>query len=129
MQNSPMDIFQVAQHADDLPRARAFTSACSMPNQPALRSAWPGVLSGRCGPPAARVRRDERLIYLKVDDVRSDHRILRADGVAIVAEPYVIFRHPTTAWDRPAWRSGWPSSETRRATLLGLISHKRSGES
>ena len=52
------------------------------------------------------------LIYIKVD-MHATIASLRADGVAIVTEPYVIFRHPDGRSDRPATRSGASSSETR----------------
>ena len=81
MQNSPMDIFQVAQHVDDLPRARAFyerllnASPTGTFDQPAMVFFQAGSvrLLLEYGATSA-------LIYLKVDDVHATIASLRADG-------------------------------------------------
>jgi methylmalonyl-CoA/ethylmalonyl-CoA epimerase len=130
MQNSPMDIFQVAQHVDDLPRARAFyerllnASPTGTFDQPAMVFFQAGAvrLLLEYGATSA-------LIYVKVDDVHATIASLRADGVEIVTEPYVIFRHPDGKLG-PARTEEWLSFiRDSEGNLLGLISHKMSGES
>ena len=54
---------------------------------------------------------------------------LRADGVDIVTEPYVIFRHPDGRLG-PGGTEEWLSFiRDSEGNMLGLISHKLSGES
>ena len=90
-----MDIFQIAQHVEDLPRARAFYER--LLNAPPTGSFdGPAMVFFQAG--SVRLLLEygatSALIYLKVDDVQTTIKSLRADGVDIVTEPYVIFRHP-----------------------------------
>ena len=89
-----MEIIQVAQHADDLDRARAFYQRL-LNAEPAGFFDPPGLLFFRAG--AVRLLLEQAatsaLIYLKVDNVRTTIEALRADAVEIVAEPHIIFRH------------------------------------
>jgi methylmalonyl-CoA/ethylmalonyl-CoA epimerase len=125
-----MDIFQVAQHVDDLLRARAFYERL-LNGSPTGTFDQPPMVFFQAG--AVRLLLEygatSALIYLKVDDVQATVESLRADGVDIVTEPYVIFRHPDGSLG-PAGTEEWLSFiRDSEDNLLGLISHKTPGES
>jgi methylmalonyl-CoA/ethylmalonyl-CoA epimerase len=88
------DVFQVAQHADDLGRAREFYTRL-LGAEPAGFFDPPGLLFFKTGSvrllleqPAASA-----LVYFRVDDVEATIESLRADGVEIISEPRLIFTH------------------------------------
>jgi methylmalonyl-CoA/ethylmalonyl-CoA epimerase len=121
-----MEIIQVAQHADDLQRARAFYERL-LNAEPAGFFDPPGLLFFRPG--AVRLLLEQAatsaLIYLTVDDVRTTIQSLRADGVEIVAEPHLIFRHTD---DRlgPAGMDEWMAFvKDSEGNTVGLVSHHR----
>jgi methylmalonyl-CoA/ethylmalonyl-CoA epimerase len=122
-----MDIFQVAQHVDDLPRARAFYERLLNASPTGTFDQPPMVFFQ-----AGRVRllleygATSALVYLKVDDLQATIAALRADGVEIVTEPYVIFRHADESL-APAGTEEWLSFiKDSEDNMLGLISHKKS---
>jgi methylmalonyl-CoA/ethylmalonyl-CoA epimerase len=89
-----MNLVQVAQHADDLERAKAFyedllgTPATAVFDPPGLLFFQVGatrLLLDRAAPAA--------LLYLGVDDLGATLGRLRASGVEIQSEPHVIFSH------------------------------------
>lgn len=89
-----MNLVQVAQHADDLERAKAFyedllgTPATAVFDPPGLLFFQVGatrLLLDRAAPSA--------LLYLGVDDLGATLERLRASGVEIQSEPHVIFSH------------------------------------
>ena len=117
-------VLQIAQHADDLERARAFYARL-LGEEPAGFFDPPGLLFFRAG--GVRLLLEQgapsALIYLKVDDVAATVEALRADGVEIVTEPHVIFTHRDD-------RLGPAGTEERMAflhdsegNLVGLVSH------
>jgi methylmalonyl-CoA/ethylmalonyl-CoA epimerase len=121
-----MEIIQVAQHADDLQRARAFYQRL-LSAEPAGFFDPPGLLFFRAG--AVRLLLEQAatsaLIYLTVDDVRTTIQSLRADGVEIVAEPHLIFRHTD---DRlgPAGMDEWMAFvKDSEGNTVGLVSHHK----
>jgi methylmalonyl-CoA/ethylmalonyl-CoA epimerase len=121
-----MEIIQIAQHADDLQRARAFYQRL-LNAEPAGFFDPPGLLFFRPG--AVRLLLEEAatsaLIYLTVDDVRTTIQSLRADGVEIVAEPHLIFRHTD---DRlgPAGMDEWMAFvKDSEGNTVGLVSHHK----
>ena len=121
-----MEIIQVAQHADDLQRARAFYERL-LNAEPAGFFDPPGLLFFRPG--AVRLLLEQAatsaLIYLTVDDVRTTIQSLRADGVEIVAEPHLIFRHTD---DRlgPAGMDEWMAFvKDSEGNTVGLVSHHK----
>jgi methylmalonyl-CoA/ethylmalonyl-CoA epimerase len=121
-----MDIFQVAQHVDDLPRARAFYERLlGAPPTGVFDS--PGMVFFQAGPIRLLLEygATSALIYIKVDDVHRTIESLRGDNVDIVTEPYVIFRHSDDSLG-PAGTDEWLSFvRDSEGNLLGLLSHKR----
>jgi methylmalonyl-CoA/ethylmalonyl-CoA epimerase len=121
-----MEIIQVAQHADDLQRARAFYQRL-LNAEPDGFFDPPGLLFFRAG--AVRLLLEQAatsaLIYLTVDDVHTTIQSLRADGVEIVAEPHLIFRHTD---DRlgPAGMDEWMAFvKDSEGNTVGLVSHHK----
>jgi methylmalonyl-CoA/ethylmalonyl-CoA epimerase len=123
-----MDVLQVAQHADDLPRARAFYQRL-LNTEPAGIFDPPGLLFFQAG----RVRllleqaATSALIYFKVDDVRETLESLRAEGVEIIAEPQVIFSHSDDSLG-PAGTDEWMAFvKDSEGNTVGLVSHHKPG--
>jgi predicted enzyme related to lactoylglutathione lyase len=122
-------LVQLAQHADDLPRATAFYS--DLLGAPALATFDPpglvffdleGVrlLIDRAAPTA--------LIYLGVADIDATIERLRAAGVAVESEPHVIFSHPDDTLG-PAGSDEWQAFvRDTEGNLVGLVEHRRTGD-
>ncbi len=118
-----MRVAQIAQHADDLDRAKAWYE--KVLGQPAAaRFDPPGlvffVLDGlrllldRAAPAA--------LVYLEVDDVRARIEQLRAAGVEVSSEPHVIFSHEDDTLG-PAGTDEWMAFVTdSEGNQVGLVS-------
>jgi methylmalonyl-CoA/ethylmalonyl-CoA epimerase len=118
------ELLQVAQHAEDLDRARAFYARL-LGTEPAGFFDPPGLLFFRAGGVRLLLEKGapSAMIYLKVDDVAATVEALRADGVEIVVDPHVIFTHRDD-------RLGPAGTEERMAflrdsegNLVGLVSH------
>jgi methylmalonyl-CoA/ethylmalonyl-CoA epimerase len=121
-----MDVLQVAQHAHDLPRARAFYERL-LQTPPAGIFDPPGLLFFRAG--SVRLLLEQgaasALIYFKVDDVRATLESLRADGVEIVAEPELIFSHTDDSLG-PAGMDEWMAFvKDSEGNTVGLVSHHK----
>ena len=119
-----MDVIQIAQHADDLPRARAFYERL-FNAEPAGLFDPPGLLFFRAGEVRLLLEHgaSSALIYLKVDDVRQTIESLRSDGVEIVAEPHVIFSHTDDSLG-PAGMDEWMAFvKDSEGNTVGLVSH------
>jgi methylmalonyl-CoA/ethylmalonyl-CoA epimerase len=119
-----MDVLQIAQHADDLPRARAFYSRL-LDTEPAGIFDPPGLLFFQVG--SVRLLLEQgatsALIYFKVDDVRATLESLRAEGVEIVAEPQLIFSHSDDSLG-PAGMDEWMAFvKDSEGNTVGLVSH------
>ncbi|HWI02116.1 MAG TPA: VOC family protein [Propionibacteriaceae bacterium] len=120
-----MNITQVAQHAEDLDRARDFyarllnTQPAGYFNPPGLVFFWMGAtrLLLDQGAPSA-------LIYFQVDDVRARIETLRADGIEVIAEPHVIFSHADDTLG-PAGTDEWMAFlNDSEGNSVGLVSHQ-----
>lgn len=121
-----MKLVQVAQHADDLERATAFYAQL-LGVAPAGVFDPPGLvffavggtrLLLEHGAPAA-------LLYLEVSSARAAAERCRADGIEVIAEPHVIFRH---ADDRlgPAGTEEWMTFiRDSEGNTVGLVSRER----
>jgi methylmalonyl-CoA/ethylmalonyl-CoA epimerase len=121
-----MDVIQIAQHADDLHRARSFYERL-LGAQPAGLFDPPGLLFFRAGDVRLLLEpgATSALIYLKVDDVRETIESLRSDGVEIVAEPHVIFSHTDDSLG-PAGMDEWMAFvKDSEGNTVGLVSHHK----
>jgi methylmalonyl-CoA/ethylmalonyl-CoA epimerase len=121
-----MDVLQIAQHADDLPRARAFYQRL-LNTEPAGLFDPPGLLFFQAGEVRLLLEQaaTSALIYFKVEDVRTTLEALRAEGVEIVAEPQLIFSHSD---DRlgPAGTDEWMAFvKDSEGNTVGLVSHHK----
>jgi methylmalonyl-CoA/ethylmalonyl-CoA epimerase len=120
-----MDVLQVAQHADDLDRARDFYTRL-LGAQASGFFDPPGLLFFRAGPVRLLLEQGaaSALIYLRVDDLEATVAGLRADGVEIVSEPHVIFRHSDDALG-PAGTDEWMAFiRDSEGNTVGLVSHR-----
>jgi catechol 2,3-dioxygenase-like lactoylglutathione lyase family enzyme len=123
-----MRLIQLAQHADDLPRATAFyenllgAKAVATFDPPGLVFFdLDGVrlLVDRAAPTA--------LIYLGVDDIVATTERLRGAGVAVESEPHIIFSHTDDSLG-PAGTDEWHSFvRDSEGNLVGLVEHRRPG--
>jgi methylmalonyl-CoA/ethylmalonyl-CoA epimerase len=125
-----MEIFQVAQRVNDLARATAFYERMlKAPPTGTFRS--PDMVFFQAGTIRLRLERGgpSALIYFKVHDVRATVDSLRADGVDIVTQPHVIFKHSNESLG-PAGTDEWLAFiRDSEGNLLGLISHSESEQS
>ena len=120
-----MGLVQIAQHAEDLGRASAFY-ADLLGAQPLATYDPPGLvffdLDGvrlllDRGAPSA-------LHYLRVDDIDATVERLRASGVAVEAEPHVIFSHEDDTLgpaDTDEWMAFVKDSE---GNVVGLVEQR-----
>lgn len=89
-----MNLLQVAQRAEDLDRATAFYARL-LGTTPSGVFDPPGLVFFQVGTVRLLLERGApgALIYLEVPDVRVAAEQCRTDGIEVVAEPHVIFRH------------------------------------
>jgi methylmalonyl-CoA/ethylmalonyl-CoA epimerase len=121
-------IFQIAQHADDLDRASTFYQKL-LGTGPSGLFDPPGLLFFRAGSVRLLLERAaaSALIYLQVDDVSATVDSLRTDGVEIISEPHVIFRHEDEALG-PAGTDEWMAFiRDSEGNTVGLVSHRPTG--
>ncbi len=123
-----MDVFQVAQRAVDLDRAREFYSWL-LESQPTGHFDPPGLLFFQVG--ATRLLLDRvapsALVYLRVDDVRRTIERCVERGVPVEAEPHVIFTHEDDSLG-PAGTDEWMAFVTdSEGNTVGLVSHAAAG--
>ncbi len=120
-----MGVMQVAQHADDLDRARAFYEM--LLGQPAAASFEPpGLLFFTVGPMRLLLERGAptATVYFGVDDVAAEVERLRAAGVTIVSEPHPIFHHDDATLG-PAGTDEWQAFvRDSEGNLVGLVEYR-----
>jgi methylmalonyl-CoA/ethylmalonyl-CoA epimerase len=117
-----VDLVQVAQHADDLDRAKSFYE--QLLDQPAAAMFDPpGLLFFRLGPTRLLLDRaaPAALIYLRVSDVGATVERLRAAGVTIDTEPHAIFTHEDDTLGPAGTREWHAFVRDSEGNLLGLI--------
>ncbi|HEY5846061.1 MAG TPA: VOC family protein [Microlunatus sp.] len=119
-----MDLFQVAQHAEDLDRARAFYSRL-LQAEPAGFFDPPGLLFFTVGGVRLLLDREAptALIYLKVPDVAEAVERCRQDGIEIRAEPHVIFTHHDDALGPVGTQEWMAFIRDSEGNTVGLVSH------
>ena len=121
------DVFQVAQHADDLDRARDFYSRL-LGAEPAGFFDPPGLLFFRAGSVRLLLEQaaSSALVYFRVDDVEATVESLRADGVEIVSEPHLIFTHDDDRLGPAGTAEYMAFIRDSEGNTVGLLSHRPS---
>src|SRR5918998_6242551 len=121
---SVSELLQVAQHAEDLDRARAFYAKL-LGSEPAGFFDPPGLLFFRTGGFRLLLERGapSAMIYLKVDDIDTTVDALRADGVEIVVEPHVIFTHADDRLGPAGHEERMAFFRDSEGNVVGLVSH------
>lgn len=119
-----MDLFQVAQHADNLDRARRFYSRL-LEDEPVAYFDPPGLLFFSVS--GIRLLLDPEapsaLVYLKVPDVARAVARCREDGIEVRAEPHVIFTHHDDALGPVGTQEWMAFIRDSEGNTLGLVSH------
>lgn len=118
-----MELVQIAQRAEDLERATRFYSRL-LSAEPVASFDPPGLVFFSLG--SVRLLLDRvapsAAIYLRVPSVRSAVEELRGEGIQVVSEPHVIFRHDTDALG-PAGHDEWQGFITdTEGNSVGLVS-------
>jgi methylmalonyl-CoA/ethylmalonyl-CoA epimerase len=119
-----MDVLQVAQHADDLARARDFYSRL-LGAQPAGFFDPPGLLFFQAGSVRLLLEHGapSALLYLKVDDLEATVERLRAEGVQIIAEPELIFTHTDDRLGPAGTAERMAFFRDSEGNTVGLVGH------
>jgi methylmalonyl-CoA/ethylmalonyl-CoA epimerase len=124
----PVELLQVAQHAEDLDRAASFycdTLDCDL----IARFDPPGLLFVRLG--GTRLLLDKAapsaLIYMLVDDVRATADKLRGQGVTIESEPHVIHVDDDGLFGEPGMHEWMAFIRDSEGNLVGLASRHAAG--
>ena len=119
-----MEMLQVAQHADDLDRARDFYTGL-LGTEPSGFFDPPGLLFFQAG--SVRLLLEQgapsALLYLKVDDLEATIESLRADGVEIVSEPQLIFTHDDDRLGPAGTAEHMAFIRDSEGNTVGLLSH------
>jgi methylmalonyl-CoA/ethylmalonyl-CoA epimerase len=120
-----MEVLQVAQHADDLDRARDFyTRLLGVP--PSGFFDPPGLLFFQAG--SVRLLLEQgapsALLYLHVEDLEATLEALRAEGVEIIAEPQLIFTHTDDRLGPAGTGEYMAFFRDSEGNTMGLVSHR-----
>ena len=120
-----MEMLQIAQHADDLDRARDFYTRL-LGAEPSGFFDPPGLLFFQAG--SVRLLLEQgapsALVYLKVDDLDTRLEALRAEGVEIVAEPELIFTHTDGRLGPAGMAEHMAFIRDSEGNTVGLVSHQ-----
>ena len=120
-----LPLVQVAQHAEDLGRARAFY-ADLLGIGPSATYDPPGLVFFDLG--GVRLLLDRgapsALHYLRVDDIEATVERLRGSGVHVESEPHVIFGHDDDTLG-PAGTDEWMAFiKDSEGNLVGLVEQR-----
>ena len=118
-------LIQVAQRAEDLPRAADFYARL-LGARPTAQFDPPGLVFFDLD--GVRLLLDaaapSALVYLGVDDVRARVEQLRSEGVEVSGEPHVIFQHADDSLG-PAGTDEWMAFVVdSEGNTVGLVSHE-----
>ena len=118
-------MLQVAQHADDLDRARDFYSRL-LGAPPSGFFDPPGLLFFQAGSVRLLLEQNapSALLYLKVDDLEATVAALRADEVEIISEPHLIFTHTDDRLGPPGTAEHMAFIKDSEGNTVGLVSHR-----
>jgi methylmalonyl-CoA/ethylmalonyl-CoA epimerase len=118
-------MLQVAQHADDLDRARDFYARL-LGAQPSGFFDPPGLLFFQTGSVRLLLEQNapSALLYFKVDDIEATIAALRADGVEIISEPHLIFTHTDDQLGPPGTAEHMAFIRDSEGNTVGLVSHR-----
>lgn len=120
-----MGVMQVAQHADDLDRARAFYEML-LGQPPAASFEPPGLLFFTDGAVRLLLERGapSATLYFGVDNLAAEVERLRDAGVTIVSEPHPIFHHDDATLG-PTGTDEWHAFiRDSEGNLVGLVEHR-----
>jgi methylmalonyl-CoA/ethylmalonyl-CoA epimerase len=116
---------QVAIHCEDLERARAFYERL-LGQEAAAVFDPPGLVFFRLG--ASRLLLDQAapssLIYLEVDDVAVEVERLRGEGVEVLSEAHVIYRHDDDRLGHEGTEEWMAFVRDSEDNMVGLVSHR-----
>jgi methylmalonyl-CoA/ethylmalonyl-CoA epimerase len=116
---------QVAIHCEDLERARAFYERL-LGQEPAAIFDPPGLVFFRLG--TLRLLIDQAapssLIYIEVDDVERELDRLRGDGVEVLSEAHIIYRHDDDRLGREGTEEWMAFVRDSEGNMVGLVSHR-----
>ena len=120
-----MDVMQVAQHADDLDRARDFYIRL-LGAQPSGFFDPPGLLFFQAGSVRLLLEQNapSALVYFRVDDLEATVESLRADGVEIISEPHLIFTHDDDRLGPAGTAEHMAFIRDSEGNTVGLLSHR-----
>ena len=118
-------MLQVAQHADDLDRARDFyTRLLGAPAAGFFDP--PGLLFFQAG--SVRLLLEQgapsALLYFKVDDLDATVAALRTEGVEIIAEPHLIFTHTDDQLGPAGMAEHMAFIRDSEGNTIGLVTHR-----
>jgi len=118
-------MLQVAQHAEDLDRAREFYTRL-LGSQPSGFFDPPGLLFFQAGSVRLLLEQNapSALVYLMVDDLDGTVEALRAEGVEIVAEPQLIFTHTDDRLGPVGMAEHMAFIRDSEGNTVGLVSHR-----
>ena len=121
-----MELLQVAQHADDLERARSFYEDLLGQRATAVFDP-PGLLFFTIGPVRLLLDRaaPSALHYLRVDDVAATVERLRGRGVDVDTEPHVIFTHDDDSLGPAGTEERQAFVRDSEGNLVGLVEFAR----
>jgi predicted enzyme related to lactoylglutathione lyase len=123
-----MSLIQIAQRAEDLPRATAFY-ADLLGRPPSATFDPPGLVFFDLGGTRLLIDKEapSALLYFGVDDVDATVGRLRDAGVRVESEPHVIFSHEDDNLG-PAGTDEWMAFvEDSEGNLVGLVEQRPRG--